>query len=309
MKILISDETDDRVGVDLLDRLDGADVVTYDPTATELDQSQRAAEIMIPPYRGSHRPLELLSQLPHLRMVQLLSAGSDEWAPYVPGHVMLASGRGGHAHAVSEWILSAILCQYRGWPSLLNYQHDGVWAHRKVEADTVAGKKTLIVGAGHIGLAAAKRLQLMDAEVTLVGRIAREGVHTAADLPALVPDHDIVVIAAPLTTSTRGLFGKNMLATMPDGSLLVNAGRGEIIDTDALLLELNAGRLRAALDVTDPEPLPAGHPLYTAPGVIISPHMSRTVPGTNERCYQVAAEQVATFLAGCTPSNAVLDRQ
>ncbi|QWF79997.1 NAD(P)-dependent oxidoreductase [Amycolatopsis sp. CA-230715] len=281
VKILVSGETDDQVGHEILAKLPGVELLPYDPNNAELSAAQRDAEILIPPYRGSHRPIRLLSQLPHLRMVQLLSAGADEWASDVPAHVTLASARGAHAGPVSEWVLSAILTQLRQWPALVRYQDQAVWAHRKFDADTLSGKRVLIVGAGAIGTAVARLLEPFGATATLVASSAREGVYAAAELPGLIGDHEIVVITAPLNEGTRGLVGRSFLAAMPDGAMLVNAGRGQIVDTDALVAELDSGRLRAALDVTDPEPLSSGHPLWSLWGAVISPHSARTVPGTN----------------------------
>ncbi|MGW4829744.1 NAD(P)-dependent oxidoreductase [Amycolatopsis japonica] len=307
-KVLVSCEPDDQFGVDLLGGFEDVEVLHYDPNEPVLTAAQRQAEILVVSFRGSHRPIPLVTQLPDLKMTQLLSAGTDEWAPHVPADVVLASARGGHAHSVSEWVLSAVLCLYRGWPALLDYQRAGTWAHRKVAPDTVAGKRALIIGAGHIGAASAERLRKLDATTTLVASTAREGAHGADDIPSLIADHDIVVIAAPLTPDTRGLVDQKFLATMPDGALLINVGRGEIVDTDALILELRNERLRAALDVTAPEPLPPGHPLFSCPGVIISPHMSKNVPGTAKRCYEVAVQQIKTFLDGGVPSNIELRR-
>ncbi|MCE7009340.1 phosphoglycerate dehydrogenase [Kibdelosporangium philippinense] len=303
--VLVSNETDDRVGVERLEQIDGVEVLTYDPNTLDLTAEQRAAHILMPPFRGSHRALPLLNRLPELRMVQLLSAGVDEWSGEVPGHVLLASARGAHGRPISEWVISAILALYRQWPALVRYQDERVWAHRRVDADTLAGKRVLIIGAGAIGTAVAKRVEVFEASATLVARSARDGVHPATALPDLVGAHDIVVIAAPINEDTRGLVNKDFLAAMPDGAMVVNVGRGEIVDTDALTAELQTGRLRATLDVTDPEPLPAEHPLWTCKNAIISPHMSRTVPGTNALCYEVAATQIATFVEGGKPSNMV----
>jgi phosphoglycerate dehydrogenase-like enzyme len=149
---------------------------------------------------------------------------------------------------------------------------------------------------------------MFGATSTLVASTARGDVHAASELPGLVSGHDIVVITAPLNEATRDLVAKSFLATMDDGAMLVNAGRGQIVDTDALIAELRTGRLRAALDVTDPEPLPADHPLWTSPGVIISPHSARTVPGTNALCYTVAVQQITAFIEGDVPSNIVKSR-
>ncbi|MEV5299056.1 2-hydroxyacid dehydrogenase [Amycolatopsis methanolica] len=307
VRVLVSQETDDRVGVELLSSIDGVQVVTYDPNLP-LPPEKCDADVLIPPYRSSHRPIPLLKQLGNLRMVQLLSAGADEWSGDVPADVLLASARGAHAGPVSEWVLSAILCVYRQWPALVEFKREAVWAHRRVAADTLDGSRVLILGAGSIGTAVAERVRPFGARPTLVASSARDGVYGPEDVPGLLPDHDVVVITAPLTEQTLGLVDKDFLAAMPDGALIVNAGRGKIVDTEALVGELRTGRLRAALDVTDPEPLPSEHPLWECPGVIISPHMARTVPGTNVLCYSVAADQIRAFLAGEVPPNTVTGR-
>ncbi|WNV83230.1 NAD(P)-dependent oxidoreductase [Umezawaea sp. Da 62-37] len=303
VKILVSSETDDKSGAVAIAAIPGVELVDYDPNQPTLTDRQREAEIFLPPFRGSDRPIRLLQGLPKLRMVQLLSAGVDEWENHVPGHVTFASARGAHARPVSEWVVSAILTQLRQWPTLIGFKESGVWAHRMFDADTLAGKKVLIVGAGAIGKAVAARLEVFEATSTLVASTAREGVYSYTALPDLIHDHDIVVITAPLTETTRSMVNSDFLSTMHDGAILVNVGRGQIVDTAALVVELQSGRLRAALDVTDPEPLPAGHPLWDCPGLIISPHSARTVPGTNLLCYGVAAEQIRTFITGGIPSN------
>lgn len=302
-KILVSHEEDDRAGYEYLKAVPGLEIVQYDPNSSALDDAQRVAELLMPPYRGSHRPLGLVELLPELRMVQLLSAGVDEWRPRVPKHVLVASARGAHAGPVSEWVLSAILTQLRQWPALVRFQDERTWAHRRFDADTLAGKRVLIVGAGSIGMAVARKLEAFEAESTLVASSARDGVHGPDELPHLISGHSVVVVTTPLNEATAGLVDSKFLAAMDDGALLVNAGRGQVVDTDALVLELQSGRLRAALDVTDPEPLPPSHPLWACTGAIVSPHAARTVPGTNRLCYKVAAEQIATFLSGGTPSN------
>lgn len=305
MRVLVSHEADDHVGRRLLAGSPDVQVLTYDPTTERLTGEQQAAEVLIPPYRGSHRPLGLLAQLPALRMVQLLSAGADEWQADVPADVLLSTARGAHARPVAEWVLSAILAQLRQWPALVRAQDEHVWAHRRFELDTLAGKRVLVLGAGAIGVAVAELVRAFDARSTLVARSSRPGVRPVAGLPALLGEHQVLVIAAPLTAETERLIDGAALAALPDGALVVNAGRGRILDTAALVAEVKSGRLRAALDVTDPEPLPADHPLWTLPGVIISPHSARTVPGTNELCYRVATEQIEMLIAGRTPTNAV----
>jgi phosphoglycerate dehydrogenase-like enzyme len=307
VRVLVSREEDDEVGARIVGALPDVEVVRYDPNE-DLPTAARDAAVLIPPYRSSHRPIPLLRQLPDLGHVQLLSAGADEWAGDVPAHVSLATARGAQAGPVSEWVLSAILTMFRQWPTLVDYKREHTWAHRRVAADTLAGAQVLILGAGAIGSAAADRLRAFGAVPVLVASIARDGVHGPEEIPALLPECSAVVITAPLTEQTTEMVDAAFLAALPDGALIVNAGRGKIVQTDALVAELQTGRLRAALDVTDPEPLPEQHPLWECPGTIISPHMARTVPGTNALCYTVAAEQITTFLSGGTPSNHVAER-
>lgn len=305
MRVLVSREEDDEVGAQIIGELPGVEVVRYDPN-TDLPYDARDASVLIPPYRSSHRPIPLLKQLPDLRHVQLLTAGADEWAGDVPAHVSMATARGAHAGPVSEWVMSAILTMFRQWPALVGFKREHTWAHRRVSADTLDGARVMILGAGAIGTATADRLRAFGAVPVLVASTERDGIHGPEGMPGLLPDCSVVVITAPLTEQTRGLVDAAFLAALPDGALVVNAGRGKIIDTDALVSELEPGRLRAALDVTEPEPLPADHPLWECPGTIISPHMARTVPGTNALCYAVAAEQIRYLLVGNRPTNLVV---
>jgi len=163
----------------------------------------------------------------------------------------------------------------------------------------------LVVGAGDVGRQIVRRLEPFDVTAAMVGRTARPGVRGMDELPGLLGEHDAVVLAVPLTEQTHRLADAAFLARMPDNAVLVNAARGPVVDTEALLAELRTGRLRAALDVTDPEPLPPGHPLWRTPGVLITPHVGGSVTGAVERAYEVAAVQIAEFLAGGEPENLV----
>ncbi|HSX69053.1 NAD(P)-dependent oxidoreductase [Nocardioides sp.] len=305
VRVLVSRETDDEVGAQMIGALPGVEVVRYDPN-NDLPDEDRDAAVLIPPYRSSHRPIPLLAQLPALRHVQLLTAGADEWAGDVPAHVSLATARGAQAGPVSEWALSAILTMFRQWPALVDFKREHTWAHRRVSADTLDGARVMILGAGAIGTATADRLRAFGAVPVLVASTERDGIHGPESVPGLLPYCSVVVITAPLTEQTHGMVDAAFLAALPEGALVVNAGRGKIVDTDALVAELQTGRLRAALDVTEPEPLPEHHPLWDCPGTIISPHMARTVPGTNALCYSVAAEQIASLVAGERPAHLVI---
>ncbi len=235
-------------------------------------------------------------QLPELAVVQVISAGVDSIIAGVPDGVTLCDGRGIHGSSTSEWALAAILASLREIPRFVLAAQEHRWDQGVT--DELAGKRVLVVGAGDLGENLARRLTACDAQPTLVARSARDGVRTVAELPVLLPDFDIVVLMVPLTEQTTGMVDAEFLAAMADGSLLVNAARGQVVVTDALLAELQRGRLRAALDVTDPEPLPPEHPLWAAPGLLLTPHVGGAVPGLSRRAYALVREQILRFDAG-----------
>ncbi|MBO0869437.1 MAG: phosphoglycerate dehydrogenase, partial [Micromonosporaceae bacterium] len=173
--------------------------------------------------------------------------------------------------------------------------------------DELAGKRVLIVGAGAIGEALAARLAPFEVSLTMVARTARPGVHPVTELPDLLPAADVVVLLVPLTERTRGMVDAEFLARMPDGALLVNAARGPVVQTGALVAELATGRIAAASDVTDPEPLPADHPLWSMPNFLLTPHVAGTVRGLLPRAYRLAGEQIRRYVAGEPLSNQVHD--
>ena len=252
----------------------------------------------------------LLAGLPDLRVVQLLSAGADAWVGRIPAGVTLCDARGVHDSGTAEWVVAAILSQLRGFGPLALAQARREWAYDAVApTDELAGKRVLIVGAGSIGAALQARLAPFEVTFTLVARTARpaEGVHGVDELPALLPEADVVVVLVPLTEQTRGLIDEKFLAAMADGALLVNAARGPVARTSALVAELSTGRLRAALDVTDPEPLPADHPLWELPNVLITPHVAGSVRGLLPRAYRLVGDQVRRFAAGEPLANTVVD--
>jgi phosphoglycerate dehydrogenase-like enzyme len=255
------------------------------------------------PGGGTGIPEGFVAALPRLRLVQLLSAGAEQFAGRLPDGVVLCNARGAHTPATAEWVLTVTLAAQRGLPFLLGEQAAGRWTPQM--ATTLVGARVLIVGAGDIGRTVGRMMAPFDVRVTYVGRTAREDVHGTDELPRLLPEADVVVVIVPVTPETTGLVDAAFLAAMPDGALLVNAARGVVVDTDALLAELTAGRLRAALDVTDPEPLPAGHPLWRAPGLLLTPHVGGMVPGTNPRATAAVTAQLARVLAGEPLQNVV----
>ena len=237
-----------------------------------------------------------LIALPRLRIIQMLSAGVDYVAPLIPPGITLCNARGAHTPATAEWTAGVIIASIRNLPRFAVAQQAGHW--KPAISDLVAGKRVLIVGYGSIGEAVERRLTGWDVEITRVARHERDGVHPIGELPRLLPDADVVVILVPVTDETRNMVNAEFLKRMKDGALLVNAARGTIVDTDALLAELTAGRIKAALDVTAPEPLPDGHPLWEAPGLLLTPHVGGAVRASRERAYQVVREQLARLADG-----------
>jgi phosphoglycerate dehydrogenase-like enzyme len=216
---------------------------------------------------------------------------------------MLSNGRGAHGGSSAEWVVAALLAIYRELSLFGKYQSEGVW--RPTDTETLIGKQVVVLGAGDLAVNLASRLAPFETEVTLVGRQARPGVHALAELDNLLPGADVVVAMLPGNESTRHLIDAEFLAKLRDGAVLINAGRGGTVDTEALLTELTSGRLRAALDVTDPEPLPAGHPLWSAPGLLLTPHVAGSTTGADERAWAVALHQIEVFARGDLPPNVV----
>lgn len=248
---------------------------------------------------------EVLEKLPAVRVVQLLSAGAERWVGRVRAGVTLCNARGVHDSSTAEWAAIAMLTSVRNFPAFVRAQAERRWA--PAPTDQLAGKRVLILGAGSIGSALAQRLAPFGVHLTLVARQARRGVEPVERLPALLPDADVVVVLVPHTEATRGLVDAGFLAALPDGALLVNAARGPIVVTEALVKECASGRIHAALDVTDPEPLPADHPLWTMPNVLITPHVGGAVRAKDRRAYGLVGDQLRRFAAGEPLLNVVTD--
>jgi len=291
-------------GIAALADVPGVRAIRYRPEAP-LPAEAEGAEVLVAPFNANDEFVEALGRMRALRLVQLLTAGAETWIGRLPDGVALSDGRGAHGGATAEWIVAALLAVYRHLPRFTAAQAGERWDYHTTEE--LAAKRVLIVGAGDVAEQTVARLAPFEVTTTLVGRRARDGVHPVDEVAALLPHHDACVVVVPLTDATRGLVDAAFLAAMPDGSVLVNAARGPVVDTAALVAELTAGRLRAALDVTDPEPLPAGHPLWSAPGLLLTPHVAGSVPLAVDRAFRIAAEQIRQFAGGNTPSNLVKD--
>ena len=248
-------------------------------------------------------PEDVFAALPALRVVQLMSAGFEVWLPHLPAGVTLCNGRGIHGRATAELAVAGILALVRQLPLFLTQQAERRWAEKRTE--DLDRKRVLVLGAGDIGTHIARALEVFGTTTTYVARSARDGVRALADLPALLPETDILAVAVPLNEQTRGLVDAAALAALPDGAIVANVARGAIVDTAALTTETAAGRLRAFLDVTEPEPLPADHPLWTTPGVVITPHVGGGTHGWQRRAYALVRSQIERYLAGEPLQNVV----
>jgi phosphoglycerate dehydrogenase-like enzyme len=269
----------------------------------ELPSSADEVEFVVFPFGVNPEILRKIVTLPKLKTIQILSAGADHILPYIPENITLCNARGAHTPATAEWTAGAIIASIRNFPRFAAGQQAGHWD--PAVSDLIAGKRVLIVGYGSIGEAVERRLAGWEVEIVRVARHARDGVHPIDELPQILPTADAVVILVPVTDETKQLVNAEFLKTMKDGALLVNAARGVIVDTDALLAELTSGRLNAALDVTDPEPLPDGHPLWSAPGLLLTPHVGGAVRASRKRAYEIVATQLARLAAGQPLLNAI----
>jgi phosphoglycerate dehydrogenase-like enzyme len=250
----------------------------------------------VPTYTFGVDHRALLGCLPNLEVVQTLTAGVDHIRRHVPDGVALCNGRGIHNASTSELAVALTLASLRGIPGFVEAQREHRWAQEWQES--LADKTVLILGYGDIGADLERRLRPFEVELLRVSRTAREGVHDTSALPRLLPRADVVILVVPGTPETRGMVDAAFLGAMKPGSLLVNVARGSVVVTDDLLDAVRTGRVRAALDVTDPEPLPPDHPLWTAPGVLISPHVGGATPAMWPRAYRLVRDQLQRYAAG-----------
>jgi phosphoglycerate dehydrogenase-like enzyme len=262
----------------------------------DLPDTGDEVELYVLPYRFRPADGEVLATLPNLKVVQTMSAGVEHIQRFVPEGVLLCNGRGIHDTSTAELTLTLILASLRGVPEFVRAQDRSEW--KPELRPSLADKQVLIVGYGQIGEAIEGRVLPFEAEVVRVARSAREGVHAIDELPELLPEADVVVLIVPGTDATKGLFDAEMLGHLKDGALLVNMSRGPVVDTAALLAALESERIHAALDVVDPEPLPADHPLWKAPNLLVAPHVGGNSSAMEPRAHRLVREQLRRFAAG-----------
>ena len=297
--VCVPDEPFRRYVADVLPQVD---VVVWNgdgPAPGEL----ASVDFLVPPYSTGAWTREQVGHFPRVKVIQLQSAGFEAWLPVVPADVTICNGRGVHGASTAELAVTGLLMHWHSMPLLLDQQRRHEWV--PAGRDSARGKDVLVLGAGDIGVKVAEVLSLLGARPSLVGRHRRPGVHTADELPQLCAGRDALVVAVPLTDQTHGLVDAALLARLPDGAVVVNVARGPIVVTGALVRELSAGRLRAFLDVTDPEPLPPGYPLWDVPGLILTPHVGGGAAGWLELAQRLVVLQVRRFDAGEPLDNVV----
>jgi len=256
------------------------------------------------PYMGNGATVDLIAQMPRLRVLQSLSSGVDNVLPFVPGPVTLCNGSGlHHEEGTAELAVTLILASLRQIPAFALYQSRREWHH--LRTDSLDGKTALLVGYGGIGEGIERRLQPFGTQILRVSRTARDGVAPLSELTRLAAGADILVACIALTPATQGVISGEVLAALPAGALVVNVGRGALVDAAALASQLAEGRLRAALDVTDVEPLPADRPEWAMPNVLITPHIGGDTLAFARRAPGFVADQAERHLNGQPLANIV----
>ncbi|HSY39201.1 MAG TPA: NAD(P)-dependent oxidoreductase [Polyangia bacterium] len=293
----------DEEGVQALAGAPGLLAVRYDAGREPTADQQRAA-VMVSGVSRVEPEVAFMRALPQLRLLQTLNAGFDQWVGRLPPGVALSNGRGAHGRSTAEWTAAVLLAHYRELTRFAAAQGERRWDHHTTAS--LEGKRVAVLGAGDIGTSIRRMLAPFGCQLLLVGRRRRDGVVTMDDFRSAAAEQDVVVLVLPVTPETRGLVDARFLKGLKDGAVLVNPGRGSLVVTDDLLGETQAGRLRAILDVTDPEPLPAEHPLWASPGVTITPHVAGNTAGAMERAWVVAVQQIGMFARGQAPTNLVI---
>jgi phosphoglycerate dehydrogenase-like enzyme len=282
----------------------GAEIVEWNlespPPAAHLD-------IVVPPYMDATSKLAALADVT-TRLVQSQSIGYDGVDDVLPpGHVY-ANAASVHETSTAELTLALLLAAQRGIPDFVRAAVDGRWAPARHAS--LADRRVLLLGYGGVGRAIEERLAPFEVELVRVASRARDDeagrIHGIDELPELLPAAEVVIVGVPLSDATTGLVDAAFLAALPDGALVVNVARGKVADTDAILAEAASGRLRFALDVTEPEPLPEGHPLFALPNVLISPHVGGASTAMMPRMARLLREQIERMLRGDEPLNVVL---
>lgn len=269
-------------------------------------------DIVVPPYWGGRKRLSALASVT-ARLVQWQSIGYDGVDRFVPAGLPLANATSVHEASTAELAVGLTIACQRGLPDFVRDGLSGTWNLRTFPS--LADRRVLIIGYGGVGKATEARLAGFETNIARIARSSRTELNLAGDevqvrgfagLQEELAQAEIVILTVPLTEETRGLIDAKALAAMPDNALLVNVARGGVVDTDALLAELQSGRLRAALDVTDPEPLPQDHPIWNCQNAFITPHAGGDSTAMLPRMAALIRRQIEHLRAGEPFENIVL---
>lgn len=269
------------------------------PSTQDLEQ----IEFFVPRYMGGPAAIAMIPQMRSLKVIQSPNAGVDDLLKILPAGVTLCNAQGVHDASTAELAVALAIASRRGFADFARNQVAGKWDHQRKASLT--DSKVAIVGHGNIGKMIEKMLSNFELSVTAFTRSGSGGSMTFAHFDTLLPTFDVIILIVPLTDSTRHLMNSARLAAMKDGAALINVARGPVIDTDALLAELSTRRITAALDVTDPEPLPDGHPLWSAPNLIITPHVGGDSEAFIPRGRRLVEAQLERYAKGETLINIV----
>jgi len=258
----------------------------------------------VPTYLGGRQALELTKKMPNLKVLQVPNAGYDDAMEFLRPGITLCNGRGIHDDSTAELAVGLTIASLRGFATFVRDQDKGEWVNKNY--DSINDRKIGIVGFGSIGTTIARMLSGFSVEIVAFTQSGRDNTIAITDLDKHLPSLDVVILILPLTKESKHLFDARRLALMKDGALLVNVARGPIVDTDALVKELNSGRIIAGLDVTDPEPLPKGHPLWSAKGVLISPHVGGNSSAFEKRARRLIESQLDLLAQGKPLNNVIV---
>lgn len=262
------------------------------PAASDLD----SIEFYVPRYMGGPAAIAMIPKMKNLKVIQSPNAGVDDVLKIRPDGVTLCNAAGVHDASTAELAVALSIASRRGFAAFARDQVDQRWGHERMSSLT--DSNIAIVGYGNIGKTIARMLGNFEVAITAFSKSGRDGALTLDNFDRLLPTFDVIILIVPLNDQTHHLMNAARLASMKDGAALINVARGPVVDTDALIAELNSGRITAGLDVTDPEPLPAGHPLWSAKNVIITPHVGGDSAAFIPRGRKLVEEQLARFASG-----------
>ncbi|MEO5950344.1 MAG: NAD(P)-dependent oxidoreductase [Candidatus Saccharimonadales bacterium] len=289
----------DKKGKDAMEKIQGINAILVESGKPVVSDALNAEVLVVGPAEQQSEvedALRQIKQLPHLKLLQTLGQGIEQWDGLLPNDLIISTARGAHGGSTAELVLASLLAIMRELPHYIKNQQSRIWEGRR--ARTLQNANVLVYGSGDLGLNIKSRMLPFGAKVTMVGAHNHEDVIDTAKARTLLPTTDVVILALPLTRDTRHTVDTDFLALLRDGTIVINAGRGGLVDQAALLKELQDGRLQAALDVTTPEPLEFDSPLWDAPGLLITPHVGGNTVGADDRAWEMAVSQIQAYVRG-----------